>query len=104
MRLQSKGEKLYAKHFLISVTPGATLESRLGIAITKKVAPRSVDRNRVKRRIREIFRLYRTLLIKNLDIVVVARRDAHLCSFAQTKHEFLFPLKRGGYLKGELEI
>jgi ribonuclease P protein component len=31
-------------------------KARLGLAITKRVAPRAVDRNRVKRIVREVFR------------------------------------------------
>lgn len=50
------------------LTPGA----RLGLAISKKVARRAVDRNRIKRLIRESFRSIRCQLPPN-DIVVLAR-------------------------------
>jgi ribonuclease P protein component len=47
--------------------------SRLGIAVSKKIFRASVRRNRVKRLIREAFRLNKTRLPKGLNIIVSAR-------------------------------
>jgi ribonuclease P protein component len=47
--------------------------ARLGLAISKRVAPRAVDRNRLKRLARESFR---QLELAPLDFVVMARKDA----------------------------
>jgi len=44
---------------------------RLGIVISRRVAPRAVTRNRVKRQIRESFR-HNQIKLSGLDIVVVA--------------------------------
>jgi ribonuclease P protein component len=46
--------------------------TRLGLAVSRKTARRAVDRNRIKRRVREGFRL-RQGLLSGLDIVVIAR-------------------------------
>lgn len=46
---------------------------RLGLAIAKKHVRRAVDRNRIKRLIRESFRHNLTFL-SGLDIVVLARK------------------------------
>lgn len=48
---------------------------RLGIVVSRKVSPRAVVRNRVKRQIREAFRHYQKNL-GGLDIVVVANSKA----------------------------
>lgn len=48
---------------------------RLGLAIAKKNVKKAVTRNLIKRTVRENFRLRRQA-IKNLDIVVLARREA----------------------------
>ncbi len=48
---------------------------RLGLAIAKKVIRKAVTRNLIKRSVRENFRLMQHDLI-NIDIVVLARRDA----------------------------
>ena len=46
--------------------------ARLGLAISKKQLPRAVDRNRIKRIIRESFRVHQDQLV-GLDIVIMAR-------------------------------
>jgi ribonuclease P protein component len=52
-----------------------TLEHpRLGLAISRKVARRAVDRNRIKRMVRESFR-HRQSDLGALDIVVLGRND-----------------------------
>jgi len=48
---------------------------RLGMAIAKKQVKSAVNRNRIKRIVRESFRLHRHA-IPPLDIVVMARRGA----------------------------
>jgi ribonuclease P protein component len=53
------------------------VSARLGLAISRKALPRAVDRNRIKRVVRESFR--RMSLCPGVDFVVVARtglRDA----------------------------
>jgi ribonuclease P protein component len=49
--------------------------ARLGLAIAKKCARRAVDRNRLKRLVRESFRIERADL-PDVDLVVMCRRDA----------------------------
>ena len=48
--------------------------ARLGLAVPKKHIHRAVDRNRVKRLIRESFRTNKDQL-RGLDVVVVIRKD-----------------------------
>ncbi len=50
-------------------------KARLGLAVAKKQLKRAVSRNRFKRLTRESFR-HHLDIIKNLDIVVVARAGA----------------------------
>ena len=52
---------------------------RLGIAVAKKNVRRAVTRNRVKRVVREYFRLHRHLP-PNLDLVVLGRPGVGKCS------------------------
>jgi len=55
-------------------------QARLGLAIAKKQLPRAVDRNRIKRVVRESFRL---LQVQEHDFVVLARRDTVTATNAQ---------------------
>lgn len=58
--------------FTILASPGQSVDSRLGLAISKKNAKRAVDRNRIKRIIRESFRLHQQSLPVT-DFVVMAK-------------------------------
>ena len=98
-RLQRQGRKLYATHFLIVVDKAETPHSRIALAVTKKVEPRAVVRNKLRRRLKEIFRLTHTKLTANFDILIIARKDAQKCEFAQVKREVLGALHHGGLLR-----
>ena len=50
-------------------------EPRLGLAISRKCARRAVDRNRIKRIVRESFRRHRAGL-PSVDVVVLCRPEA----------------------------
>lgn len=96
--VQNLGKRLYSRHFLLLVWVSGLPCSRLGIAVTRKIDKRAVGRNRVKRMVRNIFRIHRQLLKEPCDIMVIARQDAPLCSFADVERELLGALHYHGYL------
>lgn len=61
-------------------------EPVLGVTVSKKVGT-AVERNRVKRRIREWFRRNRGVLPQNAAVVVIARRGAADLEAAETERE-----------------
>lgn len=63
-------------------------EGRLGITVGAKLGS-AVQRNRVKRLIREIYRLHKHELRPNIDLVVVARHRAVMAPYAQMERAFL---------------
>lgn len=50
--------------------------TRLGVTVTKKTAPRAVVRNRIKRQVREFFRLNVQSWPQGLDLLFIARPGA----------------------------
>jgi ribonuclease P protein component len=74
-RVQLSGRRIHTPHFLIVVQPNALENTRLGITVTKKVGT-AVQRNRIKRVVREVFRRNRALFPKGHDVVFIAKRDA----------------------------
>jgi len=54
-------------------TPNELGHPRIGVTVSKKRAKRAVDRNRIKRQIRETFRL-RQHKIPGFDIVIIAKQ------------------------------
>lgn len=62
------------QHFLILSRDNGSDTARLGLVIAKKNIRLAVNRNRVKRLIRESFRHHQQQLA-GLDVIVLARRD-----------------------------
>lgn len=62
--------------------------TRLGFTVTTKVG-KAHTRNRVRRRLREIYRLHESGLRPGYDMVVVARTRAAEVSYKRLETEFL---------------
>lgn len=63
-------------------------ENRVGITVGKKLG-KAVTRNRVRRRLREIYRLHEAQFQPGYDLVVVARSQAVYASFSQLTKAYL---------------
>ncbi len=70
-----QGRKFPSQHLVLYALPNSLGHCRVGLAVSRKVG-NAVTRNRVKRRIREIFRLLPGDGPPDLDVVVVARSTA----------------------------
>jgi len=72
--LSKTGRRIQSEHFIAVFAPNQHGRSRIGITVTKKVGP-AVKRNRIKRIVREYFRLNRHNLVGNWDINLIAKRQ-----------------------------
>jgi ribonuclease P protein component len=70
------------KQFKIFFTPNQEKHARLGIITSKRTLPSAVNRNHVKRIIREVFRQH-NIKHYRLDLVVMVRREYSLLADAQ---------------------
>lgn len=86
MRVQRGGRKLHTRSLLILVKQNRLGRTRLGIAVSKKYG-NSVQRNRIKRLIRELFRRNHQLFPKCSDLVVVPKRVRHQVSYFGLQNE-----------------
>ncbi len=66
---------------------------RLGLSVSKRVG-NSVVRNRVRRRLKEIFRSLVADLPSDLDLVISARPAAAEASFEELNQEFLRSIRK----------
>ena len=76
--------KLNLDAFLVLGRPNDSGRSRLGITVTKKVGP-AVTRNRLKRKIREFFRLNSANWPSGMDYLFIARHSAGGLTSARLK-------------------
>jgi ribonuclease P protein component len=73
--------KSYANRFLVMyILENGTGSNRVGISVSKKVG-NSIVRHRVKRLIKEAYRLHEDMFLNGLDIVVIARISAKKISY-----------------------
>ncbi|MBS0381266.1 MAG: ribonuclease P protein component [Proteobacteria bacterium] len=73
--LKNAHGRVQASHFLLRWIAAPAGEARLGLAVSRKVSKRAVHRNRIKRIVRESFRLHRARL-PAVDVLVIARPSA----------------------------
>ncbi len=69
------GKKTNDALFSVYTAPNQLSQARLGITVSRKVSSRAVQRNRIKRQVRESFRQHR-LTLCGVDLVVIARPQA----------------------------
>ena len=65
--------KIRSPHAVLHVSPGRPGTSRFGIALTRRHFPSAVERNRLKRALREIFRRH-SLKLAGVDVVISFRQ------------------------------
>lgn len=94
------GRKQWNHRFVLYICKNGRKHSRLGLTVSKKVG-KSVQRNRVKRLIREVFRLNQHRIADGYDIVVVARRAATELKYQQAEGALLYLLRRMRTLKND---
>ena len=58
-RVFTENERARTESLLVMARPNALGQARLGMVVAKRLLPRAVDRNRVKRCVRETFRMQR---------------------------------------------
>lgn len=81
--------RVSSKHFLILARKSHSKNSRLGIIVAKKHVKLAVQRNRLKRLLRESFRQNKTA-IAGIDFVVLAKKNAALLNNQSCTEEYQY--------------
>ena len=87
-RLYSKGRSCATPYLVVYVRKTKRQYNRMGITVSTKLG-KAVVRNRVRRRLREIYRLNEDRILLGSELVVVARVRAVRATYQQLEKAFL---------------
>ncbi|HIR63605.1 MAG TPA: ribonuclease P protein component [Candidatus Faecousia faecigallinarum] len=97
-RLYRSGNQAGNRYLVLYCRSNRSRENRVGITVSKKLG-KAVVRNRVRRRLREIYRLNESRFRPGFDLVVVARSRAIGASFSQLTGAYLSLADKLGLLR-----
>lgn len=91
----TKGRWYKGKYLVIYFLPNKLEFNRIGIAISKKVKT-SVERNHIKRIIRESYRLNERKIKTGYDMVILWKNSEKPAVFEDVDRELIYLLKKSG--------
>lgn len=101
-RLYAKGKNAATPYLALYVRKNGRSYNRLGLTVGAKLG-KAVRRNRVRRRIRESYRVNEARFLTGYDIVVVARSRAVEAPFPVLTRSYLDLARKAGILQPEGE-
>ena len=101
-RLYRKGQSAANGYLVLYCRKNGSAENRIGLTVGAKLG-HAVHRNRLRRRLREIYRLHEQQFARGYDIVVVARSRAMQADYRQLERAYLTLAARLGIYHPEDE-
>lgn len=94
-RLYAKGKSAVTHYLVVYARQARRSQRRVGFTVSNKLG-KAVVRNRVRRRLREIYRLHEAEFVPGAELVVVARSRAVGAQYRQLERAMLDACKRLG--------
>ena len=99
-RLYNKGKSAVTPYLVVYARATRRPGNRVGITVSTKLG-KAVKRNRVRRRLREIYRLNESRFVPGTELVIVARGRAVTAAYRQLETAFLSACGKLGILTEE---
>lgn len=96
-RLYSKGKSAVTPFLVVYARRSKRQGNRIGYTVSNKLG-HAVVRNRIRRRLREIYRLHEGEFLRGTDLVIVARARAASADYRQLEHALLSACGKLGLL------
>ena len=97
-RAYKKGKSAAGPSMVIYAYGSKGRTSRLGLTVSTKIG-KAVIRNKIRRRLREIYRTNREMIKDGYDIVIVARHRSRSAGYRELEEEFKRIAEKLGILK-----
>lgn len=97
-RLYRKGGSYADRNLVLYCRKNGSRENRIGLTVGVKLG-HAVVRNRIRRRLREIYRLHEAQFLPGWDLVIVARARAVTASYQQLERSYLALAAEAGILR-----
>ena len=101
-RLYRKGASAANRYLVLYCRKNGTDRNRVGLTVSAKLG-HAVQRNRVRRRLREIYRLHEGQFLRGWDLVVVVRGRGINAGYRELENAYLSLAKGLSLLSGEDE-
>ena len=92
-RLYKKGKSAGSSYVIVYCSRNNSPYNKLGITVSKKVGG-AVERNRVRRRLKEIYRLNELNILIGYNIVIVARVKSQIAQYSELEASVISLFKK----------
>ena len=97
-RIYAKGRSGVSPYLVVYVRPNRRRRNRLGVTVSTKLG-HAVVRNRVRRQLREMYRLHLPEMKKGYDVILVGRVKAVHTPYARMDRQYVRALEALGLLE-----
>ncbi len=93
-KIFKKGQGNFSNIVGIKLMPNNLTDSRFGIIVSNKISKKAVERNKIRRQIREIIRLNLDKIKKGFDIAIICLPEIKKKKYKEIEKEILKIFKK----------
>jgi len=88
-RLIQRGRRFFLPSLMLRIIPTKQDVSRFGFVVSTKISKKAVERNKIRRRLREIIRLELPRILPGYDVLIAARKDVIKLNYKDLRDQVL---------------